>query len=99
MKKFGQLHVRDQCALLAYALYAMIKAGDSKVGDIARAVGVSPLEWWYQVCAGAGFDRCEPWPGFPDVKPVVDLPIRGRTPAFENFKPLVEVLAERYGVI
>jgi hypothetical protein len=88
MKKFKQLHMNDQLALLATGLNAVADAGPGKgIEQVARAEGKSPQEWWHDVCADTGLDECEPWQGFPELP--AQLP-----PAPGGDRPLPEHVAD-----
>ncbi len=65
MKRFADLHVNDQNLLVANALEALAYSGYTRITVAAAAQKLTAGEWWRSICADAGVDECEPWPGFP----------------------------------
>lgn len=67
MKRFVDLHVNDQTLLVANALEALAYSGYTRITVAAAARKLTTSEWWQTICADAGVDECEPWPGFPQA--------------------------------
>jgi hypothetical protein len=72
MKRFVDLNATDQNLLLANAFEALAYSGYGRIVVAAAAQHISAVEWWRSICADAGLDECEPWPGFP--QPPGELP-------------------------
>ena len=52
---------------LALEALRMMTAGScGTIERFARENGLTPREFWRDVCASEGFDECEPWNGFPE---------------------------------
>src|ERR1700760_3585745 len=66
MKRFAELHSQDQITLLIAGLEVLIESGHRKFQDVATDRDCTPRQLWSDICADAGFDDCEPWPGFPE---------------------------------
>jgi hypothetical protein len=65
-----QLRPREQELVFAAVLEAIVRTAPphplKRNAEVAiEAVGCTALEFWQEALADAGFDKCEPWEGWP----------------------------------
>ena len=72
--RFGELHIDDQHHILIEVLRLVVDSGLHSLRDIADDRGITPGELWRDICADAGLDACDPWPGFPDPPRILPDP-------------------------
>lgn len=101
MRKFEELHIHDQIALIIATMEAIIDADlepPRTLEKVASARGVTVLELWADICGETGFDKCEPWPGYPSLPrgDFSDAP-GGSRPLPESAQPHIEEMERLIG--
>lgn len=66
MKKFAELHANDGIELALEAARVMVDARCYTLAQVIAKRGCTPRDLWREICAGAGYDECEPWHNWPE---------------------------------
>jgi hypothetical protein len=96
VKRFEELHINDQLALLITSIEMLVAGPGRSFADMAQARDVTALDVWRQICAETGFDECTPWDGFPErPQNLPDAPGGSR----ELPEEALQLLADEFGPV
>jgi hypothetical protein len=65
MRKFEQLHAEEQLDIAIEALRVMCEARCLTLERLIAKRGCTAAELWREIIADRGYDKCEPWQGWP----------------------------------
>jgi hypothetical protein len=66
MRKFEQLRAEDQIDLALEALRVMCDAKCPTLKELIAKRDCTPRDLWREICVERGYDKCEPWDGWPN---------------------------------